>query len=200
MKLAIRFVLLTCAIVAAQGRGYGQCVSANFTESLGPDNSLGRELGNGLRLHLTNTKGGLGWVVSVNPKESPAEDWTFPVNFPLRNGDRQSLATGYGETVKERLTYTHTIRFALDKSDYDQYRRMADDALESTDPNAGSAYMTEYRKMRTGTVLITPLRSETSDDGRQIRRAKLRFTIIVPERFPVSPDLQWHPAECPKAN
>ena len=192
--------LLIIVVVALTVQAQEQCRAASVITIIEGDRDFMLELGNDLKLHLRSGKDQLGWVVSVTPEGNIKEDWMFPVNLPLRTGESQFLATGYGESVRERMQYKHEIRFALTQSDYQQYARLATQTLESRDPDAAGRFLAEYRKMRAGTVVIEPLKYQTSSDGTQMEWAKLKFVVIVPKTFPGSTALKWRRSECAKVD
>ena len=110
--------LIACwiALSAAACAQATSCRATELTARLNGDEAFSKSIGNSLRLRLIPLKQGWGWVVTVSPTSDDSQDWTHPVNMPLRTGERQVLGTGYGETVREKLQYEHSIRFLLDGS------------------------------------------------------------------------------------
>jgi hypothetical protein len=98
---------------------------------------LSRPLNQVLNLRLTAGRIS-GWIVSVSPLANEAQDWMYPVNLPLRTGESQYLATGYGTTVKEKLAYAHNLQFVLTENDYARYSKMAASTLAYEDPDAAA--------------------------------------------------------------
>ena len=115
-KISLSFLYLIACWIALSAVAYAQaagCRGTEFTAGLKRDEAFSKRIGNSLRLRLIPLKQGWGWVVSVSPTSDDSQDWTYPVNMPLRTGERQVLGTGYGETVREKLQYEHSIRFLL---------------------------------------------------------------------------------------
>ena len=195
MKRVVLLVVLQCSL-CAMGRTQEQgCKSAVFVKQLKGIESFSRPIGGGLDLRLNQTKDSVGWSISVSP-HGINEDWTLPVNLPL-TGERQYLASGYGDTVKQKLQYPHKIRFVLSRSDYTKYSRLAQHALYSANPGAASEYMKEMSPISTGMVLVTSLQYETSADGLKVTVARLRFQVVAPQSFSTATNLVWRPASCP---
>ena len=107
------------------------------------------------------------------------------------------MATGYGETIKEKLSYAHDLRFVLTESDYVRYSKMADDTMAPNDPESAGRYIQQMQRIPTGLLLITPLDSVTSADGQTVEKARLKITVTVPQSFSTTQDLSWTPARCP---
>ena len=187
-------------LIALSVAAYSQvatCRATEFTAGLKRDEAFSKRIGNSLRLRLIPLKQGWGWVVSVSPTSDDSQDWTYPVNMPLRTGERQVLGTGYGETVREKLRYEHSIRFLLDQMDFAKYSQMANETLKSTDPDAAGRYISAIENAPSGLVEIKPLEFTTSDDGEAVKWARLRFRVTVPTTFAIDPNLGWNSASCP---
>jgi len=117
--------------------------------------------------------------------------------MPLRTGERQVLGTGYGETVREKLQYEHSIRFVPNQMDFAKYSRMANETLESSNPDAAGRYISAIQDATTGLVEIKALESTTSDDGETVKSSRLRFRVTVPTSFAIDPNLGWKSVPCP---
>jgi hypothetical protein len=196
--LVVRVLLIslfTCSTVLAQNGG--QCRSATVVKRLDAQDRLILSIGDELRLQFRPMKNDSGWQVSVSPREDETEDWTYPVNMPLRTGESQFLATGYGQTVRERLRYAHEIKFLLNKEDFARWAREADETLESSDAKAAGAYIAHLRQASTGLLVITPEAYETTPDGQAVRWARLKIEVTVPASFAGSRELNWEERGCP---
>lgn len=190
-------LLATASAVVALAQGNASCKRAEFTAHLQANKSFSKSLNSGLQLGFTAVRN-LGWVVSVSPVGGEDQDWTSPVNLPLLTGERQYLATGYGNTVKQRLAYAHYIRFVLTETDYVRYSKMADDALYSKDPAAAGEYIPKMPQIPAGLLTITPLDFITSQDGQTVEKARLKITVTVPADFSTTSSLSWEATARPK--
>jgi hypothetical protein len=116
--------------------------------------------------------------------------------------ERQVLGTGYGETVRDKLQYEHSIRFLLNQMDFTKYSQMANQTLESSDPAAAGRYIYIYIYISavgdatTGLVEIKTLEYTTSDSGEMVKSARLCFRVTVPTSFAIGPNLRWKPVAC----
>lgn len=179
-------------------RSNAQCKHATLVADLNETTSMSRTIGNGLLLRLIPANDGSGWRIAVSPEANEEEDWTYPVNLPLRTGESQYLATGYGETIREKLRYPREIKFVLSESDFARYSRMADRALASSDPEAAGIYMAQLPKISVGSVLISAWKYETTPDGERVKSAQLRFAVTIPEDFSGAKGLKWSRLPCPR--
>lgn len=199
-KIAFSIPYLIAWWIALSATAYAQAVSCRtteFTVGLNGDEAFSKSIGTSLRLRLIPLKQGWGWVVEVSPMSDDSQDWTYPVNMPLRTGERQVLGTGYGETVRDKLQYEHSIRFLLNQMDFTKYSQMANQTLESSDPDAAGRYISAVGDATTGLVEIKTLESTTSDSGEIVKSARLRFRVTVPTSFAIDPNLRWKPVACP---
>jgi hypothetical protein len=173
------------------------CRTTEFTAVLKGDEAFSKNIGAALRLQLIPLRQDWGWDVEVSPINDVSKDWTFPVNMPLRTGESQVLGTGYGETVRDKFRYEHSIRFLLNQTDFAKYSQMANETLKSSDPDAAGRYLSAIRNVTTGLVEIKALEGSTSDNGEVVESARLRFRVMVPASFAVASDLEWKPTTCP---
>jgi hypothetical protein len=200
MKIAFSVPRLIACWIALSATAYTQvatCRTTEFTAGLNGEEAFSKTIGASLRLQLIPLKQSWGWVVRVSPASDDSQDWTYPVNMPLRTGERQVLGTGYGETVREKLQYEHSIRFLLDQKEFAKYSQMANETLKSRDPDAAGRYISAMENATTGLVAIKPLEFTTSDNGEAVKWARLRFRVTVPMPFAIGPDLEWNSASCP---
>ena len=200
MKAMFSVRYLLACLIALSATAYAQgaiCRTTEFTAVLNGDEGFSKSIGASLRLRLIPLKRAWGWVVGASPMSDDSQDWTYPVNMPLRTGERQVLGTGYGETVREKLQYEHSIRFLLNQMDFAKYSRMANETLESNDPDAAGRYISAVQNTTTGSVEIKALESTTSEDGETVMSARLRFRVTVPTSLEVDPNLGWKSVPCP---
>ena len=200
MKVTFSVPFLLACLIALSATACAQgtsCRTTEFTAALNGDEAFSKSIGASLRLRLIPLKRAWGWVVSASPKSDDSQDWTYPVNMPLRTGERQVLGTGYGETVREKLQYEHSIRFVLNQMEFAMYSRMANETLESSDPDAAGRYIAAIQNATTGLVEIKALESTTSDDGETVKSSRLRFRVTVPTSFAIDPNLGWKSVPCP---
>jgi hypothetical protein len=179
MKVTFSVPFLLACLIALSATACAQgasCRTTEFTATLNGDEAFAKSIGASLRLRLIPLNRAWGWVVSVSPMSEDSQDWTYPVNMPLRTGERQVLGTGYGETVREKLQYEHSIRFVLNQMDFAMYSRMANETLESSDPDAAGRYIAAIQNATT---------------------SRLRFRVTVPTSFAIDPNLGWMSVPCP---
>jgi len=198
MRSAV-LVALCFALPSAMVGQTRLCKTATFMTTMSPEREFSKDLGSSLSMRLSPLNQRWGWTVIVSPSGASSEDWTYPVNMPLRTGESQLIGTGYGDTVRKKLQYSHSIRFLLTEPAFTHYSRRATEALTSRDSGAAGKYLSELPKAVTGIITITPLESKTSGDGERVYWARLRFQVTVPSSFGGSPKLDWHSAPCPAA-
>ena len=124
MKVTFSVPCLLACLIALSATACAQgasCRTTEFTATLNGDEAFSKSIGASLRLRLIPLKRAWGWVVSASPVSDDSQDWTYPVNMPLRTGERQVLGTGYAETIREKLQYEHSIRFVLTCFMHEQY-------------------------------------------------------------------------------
>jgi hypothetical protein len=162
--------------------------------------SFQQPLGNGLILHLDPLKDKWGWEIVVSPQESTRDDWAYPVNPPLRFGNSQYMGTGYGESVKQKLSYPHEIRFLLTNADYSRMSKLVRNALwpyESPPPeNAATEYLAALKSVATGIVILTPIDYDRGGPPETVEWMKFKAVFIVPRGFTATSELHWKTGTC----
>ena len=180
---------------------FGQpCIQSDFVSTVKGGDSFQQPLGNGLVLHFNPLKDKWGWEIVVSQEDNPGDDWAYPVNPPLRFGNSQYMGTGYGESVRQKLSYRHEIRFLLTKADYSRMSKLAHNALwpsESSQPeNAASDYITALKSVPTGTVILTPVDYDRTGSPETVEWMKFTALVIAPPDFTGSSDLHWKARRC----
>lgn len=197
-RVVIATILLLLSLSASASAQFrSSCRKASFAGRINGDEGFSRAFGNNLELHLTPTEESTGWIISVSPIGAPEEDWTHPVTFPLRTRESQYLASGYGESIKEKLQYPHSVRFMLSKADYNNYSQMAAETLSSQDSEAAGRYMAAVQKVVSGLLVITSLNHNTSPEGDKVNWMRFKVEVIVPKSFSGAADLKWSASDCP---
>lgn len=176
------------------------CLRASFQGTIKAADSFATPLGNGLVFHLNPLRDKWGWTVVVSPQNRATDDWAYPVNPPLRFGNSQYMGTGYGESVKQQLSYSHEISFLLSSADYERMSKLAEDALwpyKSSQPeNATTKYLAALKDIARGTLAITPVDYESAGSPETVEWMKFRAVVIVPREFSGSNDLRWSSGSC----
>jgi hypothetical protein len=192
--------VLGAATVAFSGTAASQlCLRGTFEGQVNGSEVFRIALGNRLELRLDPLKDNWGWQAIISPQGSN-DDWAYPVNPPLRFGNSQYMGTGYGETAREQLSRAHEIRFLLVREDYERISKLVNDALwpySAKDPeNAGSIYLNAIKRVRTGTVLITPVEYEKSGPSETVAWMKFKVLVIAPLDFVGNNALSWQKGSC----
>jgi len=175
------------------------CLRASFEGSVKGGQVFRQPLGNGLVIRFDPLKDKWGWEVVVSPQES-TDDWAYPVNPPLRFGNAQYLGTGYGEPVKQKLSYPHEIHFLLTNADYLRMSKLASDALwpyQSRQPDkAAAAYLDALKTVAHGTVILTPIDYDRDAPPEKIEWMKFSAVVIAPQGFQGDTALHWTKGGC----
>jgi hypothetical protein len=176
------------------------CRRAVFEARVRGGEAYSRLLGGGLVFHLQPQSGNQGWKIVVSP-EGSQEDWAYPVNPPLRSANAQAMMTGWGESVRARLGYSHQVYFLLEKADYERMFQLVSDALwpySAKDPeHATEAYFDALSHIRTGMVEVTALDYDRDGPPESVQWMRFRAVVTVPGDFAADPQLDWGTAACP---
>ena len=195
--MRMSLLILTCWIAfSTQPTLCQQCRAARFTATLDSGDSYSKSIGGGLSLWLTPVKDESGWVVSVTPRNDVGQDWTYPVTMPIRTGEGQYLANGWGELGVTKVRSGRRVQFVLSKDEFKQLSKMADQTLGSRDPSAAGEYLEALKRFPVGAVNITADKLLTESDGQRIRLARLQITVTTPKSFAGNPKLAWREVGC----
>jgi hypothetical protein len=194
VKTLIWLTLLSVALNPLGSSGQS-CKQTSFTGSITSEEEFSRTFAEDLEIRLSPLKNNWGWVVSISPKGLD-EDWTYPVTFPIRTGEQQVMGTGYGSTVQEKMTYPVIVEFVLTHSDFVEYSKMADEALNSPQPEAAGSFIKKVASLRKGRLTVQALSYEKGNTAETIKRMSFKATVVVPMSFQ-SPLTSWIPAPCP---
>jgi hypothetical protein len=193
--------LVSAAVHARAPRAnHSSCLRATVAATLDGGQSFRQPLGNGLALRLDPLPDDQGWQAAVSPAGSD-EDWAYPVNPPLRFGNAENLATGYGRSVREELSHTHEIRFPLTRKDYLRMFDLASQALwpyqsKQRPETITQAYFDALDAVTTGVVIVSPIDFEKAGPPERTRWMKFSAVIVVPRAFRAEPGLHWAPGSC----
>lgn len=162
-----------------------------------------RELGDGLRLRLFPFSGGQnensGWIIEVQPLDAN-HDYAFPVNPPFHSGNSQWLASGYGETVEQQLTYEHEVFFVLNRKEYKRARKAVEDALSSKDTGAAERFLTDLPESQSAALRLKPIKYETSNAGEEVSWMNFSVTVTTPAGFHPASNFAVKQVVCPSAH
>ncbi len=179
------FVLLA-GLTHAAGLAHDQaCKQQSFAGTVGGGQEFSHLIGPNLTVVFRPLKDNWGWTLAVHPRDSSEqwEDWTYPVNLPIRTGETQLLGTGYGSTAQEILSQPRSIRFVLSQSDFKEYSQMADDALDSPDPFAAGRFTAAIKKAHTGEILFTPIAYHSGGSPESVKSVEFTITATIPAGF-----------------
>jgi hypothetical protein len=175
------------------------CRRAVFEACIRGGEAYSLPLGGGLVFHLRPEPKHRGWQIVVSPENS-RDDWAYPVNPPLHSANAQAMRTGWGESVRTRLSYPHSVYFPLKRSDY---RKMSYLAASTLWPNpkksfdlATDAYFNALIHLRTGLVEVTALDYDRSGSPKSVEWMRFRAVVTVPSDFAADPQLQWTGGAC----
>ena len=144
------------------------CLEFSFEGRVNGGEEYTHELGGGLRMRLLPSKENWGWMIQIQPLDS-TDDYAYPVNPPFRSGNSQWLSTGYGETVEQQLKHEHEVFFVLNRAEYGHARKLIDDTLSSSDPEAAGKFLSTLPKLRSAVGRIRPVKYETTNTGKSVR-------------------------------
>jgi hypothetical protein len=139
------FVLPSVRLEKTQRPSPGSaCLESAFDGRISGGEEYSHELGGGLLLRLTPSLAppneNWGWVIQIQQRDS-SDDYAWPVNPPFHFGNSQSLATGYNGSAQQQLSYEHEVFFMLNKAEYERATKLANDALNSSDPEAAGKFL-----------------------------------------------------------
>jgi hypothetical protein len=198
----VRAFLFACVLAVLAGAAAAQqCRQAKFAGRVDAGDNFTQALGDTLEFRIRGEKGeDSGWELSVNPRGSD-DDWAYVVTPPLRSGNAEYMANGYGQTVREQLARPHEITFVLDEVTYQRMSKLADDALwpyNAKDPdNAASAYFNALHDATTGLLVLKATDYDKLGASDQARWMQFEATVTVPKTFAVSDELHWIAVKCP---
>ncbi len=172
-----------------------RCKQTSFVGKVTSKDDYSHPFAPGLSFRLESLKDGWGWVISIGDQDR-SEDWTYPVTFPIRTGERQVIGTGYGDTVQEKMTHTTVVEFVLTHPDFVEYSKMADETLASPRPEVAGEFIQKVAKLQQGQVTVTPLSYGKGDTPETIKWMKFKVSIVVPATFQ-STVVSWAPVACP---
>jgi len=175
------------------------CVSAGFAAELDVHDDFKQEIGNGLVFRLKSGKEP-GWFIDVVPAKSPANDYVYPVNPPLRFNPTQMLAAAYDEDLKASFSHPHAMFFLLDRSEYEHVSSLVENLLwpyKTSDPDkAMKAYFDALAAARTGWLQVQVVSAEY-DLKNELKWAKVAVRLVVPSDFKFADKLKTETAACP---
>jgi len=195
MRLGLILIaILVSSVANAQG-----CKKASFEGRVEGGESYRFNMTPDLKVSLEPLKSNWGWQVTVSPKDS-TDDWTFPVNMPLRTGESQLLGTGYGTTARERLKFGAEVKFVLTTADYARYSKLAAETLESSRPEAAGEYIRLLPKIPAGVIAINVQEYDQTGSPETVAWMRFKGSIVVPESFDQGGDTRWVSVPCGKGS
>jgi hypothetical protein len=175
------------------------CQRAVFEGCIRAGEAYSLPIGEGLVFHLRPEPKNLGWRIVISPDKS-RDDWTYPINPPLHSANAQAMMTGWGESVRTRLSYPHAVYFPLKRSDY---LRMAHMAANTLWPNPQKVvdvnteyYFTALAWVRKGMVKVTALDYDRDGPPESVQWMRFRAVVTVPNDFAADPGLDWTGSAC----
>lgn len=190
-------LLFSVAVLAQAQRNNSACLRLSVGGQVNAGKSFRQPLGNGLVLHLDPLKDDSGWQAAISPEGSD-DDWAYPVNLPLRFGNSEYLGTGYGEPVREVLSYAHVIRFPLTYEDYSRISNLAREALwpDQSKQKATAAYLDALKTVKTGAVVLSPLDYDKDGPPEKTKWMKFNAIVVIPQGFMIHSELHWTTGSC----
>jgi hypothetical protein len=154
------------------------------------------ELGGGLLLRLNPAKENWGWVIQIQPRNSN-EDYAWPVNPPFHFGNSQWLATGYNESAQQQLSHEHEVFFVLDKAEYERATKLANDALNSSDPEAAGKFLVILPTLRSAVLKLKPTNYKTTNEGKSVSWMRFSVSVTAPASFQPTSGIGAKNIACP---
>ena len=176
------------------------CHESAFDGRIGGGEEYSHELGGGLLLRLTPSLApsneNWGWVIQVQPRDSN-DDYAWPVNPPFHFGNSQWLATGYNESAQQQLSREHEVFFVLDKAEYERATKLANDALNSSDPEAAGKFLAILPTLRSAVLKLKPVKYETTNEGKSVSWMQFSVSVTAPASFQPASGMDTKNIACP---
>jgi hypothetical protein len=195
------FVLLSVRLQNTQHSSPGSaCQEFAFDGRISGGEEYSHELGGGLLLRLTPSLAppneNWGWVIQVQPLDSN-DDYAWPVNPPFHFGNSQWLATGYNESALQQLSHEHEVFFVLSKTEYERATKLANDALNSSDPEAAGKFLATLPTLRSAVLKLKPVKYETMNEGKSVSWMQFHVSVTAPASFQRAPGMDARNITCP---
>jgi hypothetical protein len=162
------------------------CHEFAFDGRISGGEEYSHELGGGLLLRLTPSLAppneNWGWVIQIQPRDSN-DDYAWPVNPPFHSGNSQWLATGYNESAQQQLSYEHDVFFVLNKAEYERATKLANDALNISDPEAAGKFFAILPTLRSAVLKLKPTKYETMNEGKSVSWMQFSVSVTAPASF-----------------
>ena len=176
------------------------CHEFAFDGRISGGEEYSHELGGGLILRLTPSLAppneNWGWVIQVQPQNSN-DDYAWPVNPPFHFGNSQWLATGYNESAQQQLSHEHEVFFVLNKAEYERARKLANDALNSSDPEAAGKFLDILPTLRSAVFKLNPVKYETTNEGKSVSWMQFSVSVTAPASFQPASGMNPKNIACP---
>jgi hypothetical protein len=171
------------------------CREFAFDGRINGGEEYSHELGAGLILQLTPAKD-WGWVIQVEPRDSD-DDYAWPVNPPFHSGNSQWLATGYNESAQEQLSREHEVFFVLSKAEYERAKKLANEALDSSDSEAAGKFLAILPTLRSAVLKVKPVKYETANEGKSVSWMQFSVSVTTPAGFQPASGMAAKGIACP---
>jgi hypothetical protein len=189
------YLLLGLCLLSVGSRAQ-QCRQTTFKGRVQGGEKFVQTIGKNLEFELEPFKDDQGWHIRVGPAGS-ADDWAWAVNPPFHSDNAQDLDTGYGETVRDQLQRTHTVRFPTSREQYQSFQKLAEAAQK--DPNDGQAYLDALKKGSMGLVFVKAVDYDKQGSSDQVGWMNFEASVTVPKDFAATEVLNWSDATCQPA-
>ena len=176
------------------------CHQFAFDGRISGGGEYSHELGGGLLLRLAPSLAppneNWGWVIQVQPLDSN-DDYAWPVNPPFHFGNSQWLATGYNESAQQQLSYEHEVFFVLNKAEYERATKLANDALNSPDPEAAGKFLAILPTLRSAVLKLKPVKYEITNEGKSVSWVQFSVSVTAPASFQPASGMDTKDIACP---
>lgn len=172
------------------------CLELSFSGRIDGDEKYSRELGEKLWIRFAPTDDKWGWIISVEPVDSP-EDYAWPVNPPFHFGNSEYLSTGYGDTVEYQLKHEHRIFFVLNRTVYERAVGLVNDEASTKGPEGAGQHLAALPTIPTGILYLKPTKFEVVNSGKSVNWMEYSVTAIVPASFQPTAGLDTKKVPCP---
>ena len=159
LNIRVWFALLIVGTIPVGALGEA-CKQLSFSSTINSNGADSHPLAPNLRFRLTSMKDEWGWVISISPNDSE-NDWTAPVTFPIRNNEQQTMGSGYGSTVQDKMTHPNVVQFVRTPSEFTRYSRLANEALSSPQTDAARNFIKEDARLRKSRATVEALKYES---------------------------------------
>jgi hypothetical protein len=96
---------------------------------------------------------------------------------------RPHCCPGYNESAQQQLSHEHEVFFVLNKAEYDRAAKLANDALNASEPGAAEKFFAMLPSLRSAVLKLKPVKYETTNEGKSVSWMQFSVTATAPASF-----------------